>query len=65
MQSDSWKSMPVDELWELHQQVTDALNDRIAEQQAAFEDRLREVELQPRLLSAQLRSGKKDDFLIN
>ena len=51
--------MPVDELWELHQQVVDALDDRIAEQQAAFEDRLREIELQPQWLSAQLRSAKK------
>jgi hypothetical protein len=59
MQSDRWKSMPVDELWELHQQVVDALDERIAAQQAAFEGRLREVGLQSHLLSAKFRSAKK------
>jgi hypothetical protein len=61
MESDCWKSMPVDELWKLHQQVTDALNDQIAAQQAAFEGRLRKIELHPHWLSAQFRSAKKRD----
>jgi hypothetical protein len=59
MESDCWKSPSVDELWELHRQMTDALNDQFAAQQAAFEGRLRKVELQPQWLSAQFRSAKK------
>jgi hypothetical protein len=59
MESNCWKSLRVDELWRLHQQVADALNDQMAAQQAAFEGRLRKVELQPQWLSAQLRSAKK------
>jgi hypothetical protein len=59
MESDCWKSMSIDELWDLHRRVTDALKDRMAAQQAAFEARLDKIELQPRLLSAQLRSGRK------
>jgi len=59
MESDCWKSMPIDELWKLHQQVIDALTNQMAAQQAAFESRLRKVELQPHWLSAQFLSTQK------
>jgi hypothetical protein len=65
MESNHWKSMSIDELWNLHQELAAVLSDRIAAEQARLEKRLRKVELKPRLLSAQLQSGKKlDDFLI-
>jgi DNA-binding protein H-NS len=41
MDSDSLKSISIDELWSLHEQVTSTLVRRIAEEKAKLEERLR------------------------
>jgi DNA-binding protein H-NS len=41
MESDSIKSISIDELWSLHEQVTSTLVRRIAEEKAKLEERLR------------------------
>jgi DNA-binding protein H-NS len=44
MESDTFKSMSIDDLWTLREQVVAALVDRIAEEQAKLEERLRKIE---------------------
>ena len=41
MDSDALKSISIDELWNLHEQVTSTLVRRIAEEKAKLEERLR------------------------
>ena len=41
MESDALKSISIDELWSLHEQVTSTLVRRIAEEKAKLEERLR------------------------
>jgi DNA-binding protein H-NS len=66
MQSDRWKSMSVNELWTVHEEITAILREKIEAEKADLEEQLHELEPQPRSRSAQLRYGKKlDDFLIN
>jgi len=43
MKNGNLKSMSVDELWNLHQSVVAALTDKIAEERARLEDRLRKL----------------------
>jgi hypothetical protein len=51
----------------IHGEITAVLSEKIEAEKAELEEQLRrELEPRPRLLSAQLRHGKKlDDFLIN
>jgi DNA-binding protein H-NS len=44
MENDSLKSISIDELWSLHEQVTSALVRRIAEEKAKLEERLRRLD---------------------
>jgi DNA-binding protein H-NS len=44
MEGDAFKSMPTDELWSLHEQVTSILAHKIAEEKAKLEERLRRLE---------------------
>jgi DNA-binding protein H-NS len=44
MESNAFKSMSADELWSLHEQVTSTLADKIAEEKAKLEERLRRLE---------------------
>jgi DNA-binding protein H-NS len=44
MESNAFKSMPIDELWRLHEQVTSTLARRIAEEKAKLEERLSRIE---------------------
>jgi DNA-binding protein H-NS len=43
MKNSNLKSMSVDELWNLHESVVAELTDRIAEERARLEDRLRKL----------------------
>ena len=43
MKNGNLKSMSVDELWNLHESVVAELTDRIAEERARLEDRLRKI----------------------
>ena len=43
MKNGNLKSMSVDELWNLHESVVAELTDRIAEERARLEDRLRKL----------------------
>ena len=43
MNGDALESMSLDELWNLHEQVTSTLARRIAEQKAELEERLRRL----------------------
>ena len=63
MGNNDWKSMSVDQLWTVHQEITAILTDKIAAERAALEERLREAELQPDQLSTHLRSGKRRNDL--
>jgi hypothetical protein len=58
MKSNHWKSMSIDELWTVHEEVAAILSDKIAAKKAALKEQLRKVELRPGLFSAQLRSEK-------
>ena len=44
MKGDDLKSMSIDELWELHADVTFELNQKIAAEKAQLEQRLRELQ---------------------
>jgi DNA-binding protein H-NS len=41
---DAFKSMSIDELWQLHEEITSILARKIAEQKAKLEERLRSLE---------------------
>ena len=43
MNGDAFESMSLDELWELHEQLTSTLARRIAQQKAELEERLRRL----------------------
>ena len=44
MESNTFKSMSIDELWTLREQVASILANRIAVEQAKLEERLRKIE---------------------
>jgi DNA-binding protein H-NS len=45
MEGDAFKSMSTDELWRLHERVTSILADKIGEEKARLEERLRRLEI--------------------
>ena len=45
MNGDAFESMSLDELWELHEQLTSTLARRIAQQKAKLEQQLRRLEI--------------------
>jgi DNA-binding protein H-NS len=45
MESNHWRSMSIDELWDLRQKLSDILSEKIAAEKTKLEDRLREIEL--------------------
>jgi hypothetical protein len=47
MRRKRWKSMSVDELWTIHEEITAILSDKIAAEKVALRERLRKAELQP------------------
>ena len=49
MKNSNLKSMSVDELWELHELVVAKLTDKITEERARLEDRLRKLDSSPQL----------------
>ncbi|WP_024511672.1 H-NS histone family protein [Bradyrhizobium sp. ARR65] len=44
MEAKDFKSMSIDELWKLHEQVSSLLAHRISEEKARLEERLRKIE---------------------
>ena len=44
MESNAFKSMSIDELWSLHEQVVTTLTGKIADEKAKLEERLRRIE---------------------
>ena len=57
MKNGNLKSMSVDELWNLHESVVAELTDKIAEERARLEDRLRK--LGSTITSRQLKSERR------
>ena len=43
MERSDWKSMSIDELWHLHEEIAAELKDKIGTEKARLEERLRKI----------------------